>query len=547
MKQILFFIFFSFSYVCVFSQDANKIPPHKPKLIVGIVVEQMRYDYISKFWTIFEEEGFRRMFTYGANCKNTYLEYAYTQSAPGFASIATGCPPSQHGIVSDKWYNYLKNEEVDCIEDSDYKTVGGKPHEQNSSPRQLLSSTLSDQLKIATHNKAKVYSVALEPSSAVLTSGYLSDGAYWIDEVNGKWSTSSFYATKLPSWLDKINDENQPDYYLTQTWDYLKDENLYEISNPDKSEFELGFDKRNYFPYNLQKYTSSFRTYKFLQEIPQGNTLVKDMAVNLIMEENLGKDFTTDMVTICFNSGAGVANRFGINSREIQDYYLRLDQEIGSLLSFIEKEIGKENCVVYLTSSSGSSQDPRYLESLRMPGGYFKHMQAVALLKSYLNAVYGEGDWVKHYHKQQLYLNRSLIENSKLKLEDVQNTAAEFLIQFSGVANVLTSTALQRNNYTSGAFAKIQNSYSQKRSGDILILLESGWIEQTLSSCTDHNTPYSYDTHVPLAWWGWKIERKTIQRNISITDIAITLATFLNVEPPSKTTGNAIWELTGNY
>jgi len=543
MKHLLIlFLIVSFSV----SKAQKTNVPHRPKIVVGIVVENMRYDYITKLWTVFDETGFRRLIDYGSNCKSTYLDYAYTQSAPGFATIATGCNPSDHGIIAERWYNRLLNSEEFCVGDPEFSTVGGKPFENNSSPKKLLTTTLGDQMKIAFNKQSKVFSISLYPESSVLTSGYLADGAFWLDLSTGEWCTSRFYMDELPTWLVRLNNRKQPDVYMDASWVPVQNESSYFVTEDDMNEYEIGLKGRTYFPYSILKLADNYRKYKILTEIPHGNTLVKNAALELIKHEKLGKDFTPDLLTICFSAGKGVVKNFGVQSKEIQDVYLRLDKEIGHLLKYLDEQFGKENCLVYLTSSSGTADYPKYTSKFGLPGGYFKHMQAVALLKSYLNAVYGKGEWVKYYNKQQIYLDRSLIEKSNLSLREVQTIAANFLIQFSGVANVLTSTALSESNFTNGAFSKMQNSFSAKRSGDLFLILDAGWMEQTVNSCTDNNSPYIYDTHVPLIWWGWKIQPNTLYRTLSLCDVVPTIATFLNVEPPSKASGNVIWELIEN-
>jgi len=284
--------------------------------------------------------------------------------------------------------------------------------------------------------------------------------------------------------------------------------------------------------------------YKLLRTIPSGNTYTLDFALATMVYENLGKGTNTDFIAITFSAIDNIGHKFGPNSVEIQDAFLRLDQNIGHLLTFIDKQYGKENVLVFLTSNHGVSSIPLFLKENKMPAGYFKYHYSVALLKSYLNALYGEGEWVTSYINQQVYLNRQLIESAKLSLREVQEKVSQFLVQYSGVANTITATDLQTNNFKGGgAFEKMQNSFHQERSGDIILNLESGWIQDKLEA-TDHGSGNVYDTHVPLLWYGWKIKRGSITRNIFIEQIAASLAEFLQIPYPSSCDSEPIDELT---
>ena len=246
---------------------------------------------------------------------------------------------------------------------------------------------------------------------------------------------------------------------------------------------------------------------------------------------------------VSFSSTDYIGHQFGPASVEIEDTYLRLDKELAHFLEFIDENIGKENTLIFLTSDHGVVNSPKYLSDNGIPAGYFNHRKARNLLQSYLTALYGNGEWIKSYISGQIYINRTLIEDSKLSLSIVQQNIANFMIQFTGVANAVPASYLENGNYTHGVFANIQKGYNQKRSGDVIINLEPGWIQITTST-TNHNSAYQYDAHVPLVWYGWKIKRGTVLREVSISDIAPTISNFLNISFPSGCTGKIIYELS---
>ena len=283
------------------------------------------------------------------------------------------------------------------------------------------------------------------------------------------------------------------------------------------------------------------KDYSILKATPLGNTFTKDFAISAIVEEELGKDDITDWLNLNFSAGQYLGHYYSSWSVEMEDMYLRLDKEIEHFLNFVDAEIGTKNVLYYITAENAASHDPSYLIDRRVPSGYFNYNSAILLLKSYLNVIYGNGDWVKFYYSKQIYLNQSLIDDSKLSLSEFQDRVARFMIQFEGVSNVLTSDNLMRNNYTRGEFEKIQKTYNQKRSGDVILQLNPGWVEN--GADRTHASSYHFDTHVPLVFYGWKIGRAEISRKISITDIMPTIAYFLNISRPQSMQGSIIPEL----
>jgi predicted AlkP superfamily pyrophosphatase or phosphodiesterase len=528
-----------------YSQEVKTIPPEKPRIIVGIVVSQMRYDYIQRFWDKLDENGIRLLVNRGTSCKNTSFNYLFSQQGVGHASIATGTTPSDHGIVGREWYLYLQDKIEQSTEDQQHKSVGGDVDNGRYSPKNLMCTTFSDELRLSNNFRSKVFSVSSEPAPGIFSSGHTANGAYWFDKRTGNWITSTYYADTLPGWVDEFNAKRFPDIYLKEMWDPLFPIGSYTESLPDKNKYETGFKGQVTFPYLLEDLSEIKKNrldYSLLDKTPFGNTFTKDFASTLIVNEELGKDDITDVITICFTAMENIGSLFGPNSVEVEDAFLRLDKEIAHFLAFLDDQVGKENALVYLTSDHGVAQIPSYLSDNKIPAGYFNQNGALSLLTSALNNTYGKGEWIRAYHAQQVYLNHTLIEDSKMSLTEMQDYVAQFLLQFSGVSNTITAHTLQTANFTEGVYRKIQNSYNQKRSGDVIINLKAGWVEKSDAS-TGGTSSYSYDSRIPLIWYGWKVGRGSITRPVDIIDIAPTLSTFLNITFPNSCTGSPVFEL----
>lgn len=525
-----------------------RIPSERPKLIVGIVVEQMRHDYIYKYWDKFGEGGFKKLVSEGTNCRNANFNYLFTQTCVGHATIATGTTPSYHGIVSGEWLDRMKDKMVNCVADDKEKSVGGSFEAGRYSPKQLLTSTIGDEMRLASYNKSKVIGISLHSEASILATGQTANAAYWFDDENGGWVTSSYYMEDLPEWAKSFNEKKFPELYMTRTWDLKLP--LADYANrcwPDDNKYETGLMGRKTFPYNLaemSKNEKSRKKFNLLKHTPFGNTYTKDFAITTIVNDSLGKDENTDLLMLSFSATEYIGQNFGPESVEVMDAYLKLDQDLEHLLNFINEEIGKQNVLVFLTSDHGVAQNPEYLSDRRLSVGYFVQNSSLSLLKSYMNAVYGKGDWIKGYYAQQVYLNRDLIENAKINLADMQQKVGQFMLQFSGVANTMSATTLQTSYFPDGVFSKMQKSFNQKRSGDVLINLDPGWVEKN-GSTISHNSSYSYDTHVPLIWYGWKVKRSTVFEPVDMVDIAPTISYFLNIANPNATVGKPIMGLVG--
>jgi hypothetical protein len=537
------------SFFVRLSGQGAYLPPDKPRLVIGIVVEQLKYDQLEKFRDRFGDDGIKKLINEGTYFKNASFEYLLTQSAPGHATISTGAEPAFHGITSDNWYLPLKNELIYCTRDVSVNPVGGSYEAGLNSPVNLQASTFSDELEMTTNKRSKVFGIGIKDNSAILSTGHSADGVYWFDDVTGTWMTSTYYTKSLPPWVADFNATGYAESYLSGSWKLLKPPADYADCLPDSNSFEAGFDSQNNFPYDLKKIRakgtgSAKNSYSLLRETPFANSLTTNFAIKLIEKESLGKDDVTDYLSICYSATDNIGHRFGPSSVEMGDAILRLDNDIKDLLKYVTDSIGKKNVLIYFTAAHGVCEIPSVLEKNRIPAGYFKQNQALQLLRSYLNAVYGEGNWVKGYSERQIFLNRTLIEDARLSLDDVQKKVARFLVQFTGVAAAYPYSAFEANDFGNGNLKKIINNFNPQRSGDVIVTLNPGWVDLDGDYVTNHNSPYEYDTHVPLIWYGWTVNRATVTRKVNMTDIAATLSLLCKVPSPNACTGEPMFELS---
>jgi len=521
--------------------QAQRIPSGKPKLIVGITVSGMRYDYLSAYWDKFSDDGFKKMAGSGTYCKNARYDQLITESSVGHAIIGTGARPDAHGIVADYWYEPMLENIRYCISDETVHGLILADKNSNLSPSSMMSRTLTDELRIISQFRSKVIGVGMDPLAPILQSGHTANAAYWLDHERGTWTTSTYYLDSLPDWANEFNGKNYKDIYREKIWEPYYPIAEYTQSMADENEFETGFNGKITFPYELAKMgeKGKKKEYSSLLPTPFGNTFTKDFAIQAIVSEELGKREETDWINISFDATKYLSEYFTTWSVEVEDMYIRLDQDLAHLLTFLDDYIGLENTLIYLTADHALADDPRMLEQHRIPSGFFNYHSNISLLKSYLNAVYGQGNWVTLYYANQIYLNHELIEDAGLSLDSFQDRVADFMIQFSGVSNALPAYVLQRNNFTEGIYRRIQNSYNQKRSGDVIIYLTPGWVEKG-SKYRESLADFHYEAHVPLIFYGWKVKRVTLPDQVSPLDIVPTIAYYLEISVPENASGQVI-------
>lgn len=515
-------------------QAASAINRNKPKLVVNIVVGQMRYDYLLRFADNFGEKGFHTLVREGSLCTRAMYDYALTRSGSGLATLSTGANPAMHGVVGERWFNYTTGEAVDLAVDKKAYTTGGDEYDGQYSPRGLIASTVGDQLKSNTKD-SKVVSIALDPRSAVVMGGHAADAVYWLNAKDGKWVTSNYYASVLPKWVEKFNDEGSIVGYSSQKWDITKPLKVYH--NEEYTDIAIDSTKGISFDFLTRKKYD----YARLSATPAGNTLVKDFAVQSIIYEGLGNDDAPDILNVVFDASRYIGEKYGTGSIEVEDSYYRLDADIAALLGFLDTQVGRDHLLVVLTSDHGASEPIR--ANSRVPSGLFDNGQFAAIISGFLGAQLGSGDWLLKFENRQIYLNRSLIYQKGHNLEDIQNRVANFAIQFSGVSQAMTATALQNGHFSGGVLGKMQNSFFPRNSGDVTINLMPGWIEYTEGVRSDSGSPYNYDTHVPLIWYGSVVGNRDVEHDVNMSDVAPTIADILGIAPPPAATGTPIPEI----
>lgn len=523
------------------AQTSKMAPAGIPKLVVVLSVDQMRTDYLTRYWNKFQPGGFKLLVNDGVVCSNAQLDLHIQKISTGTATIFTGVYPATHGIVNDSWYDRLKKKEINCINDDYFITVGSDSKEGERSAAKLLSPTIGDLIKINTGNKSKVFSVAMNDVSAVLSAGHAANGAYWFDTQNGSMISSSYYVDIFPEWVRQFNEKGYAKTYTQRDWTTLLPLKSYEESLADDYVLEKGYyDKWNTFPYALKKIKEKAGSYKFLKTTPFGNSLVKEFATNLILAEDLGKDNYPDFLSVTFTSMDYENNSFGPASVEMEDTYLRLDQDIALLIDFIDKRVGKGNSLIVLTSGCSSVYPADYMkEEFNMPVGTFSPESAIALLKSFLNITYGQGDWIEVIGDQQLYFNRELLEKKNISPEAIQTKTANFINQFEGVKIALPSASFEQGDYTKGQLAVIANSYNFKRSGDVLYQLEDGW--QPVYKY--QRTIYNDNSNIPLILHGNAVKAAKIRRKVLGEDLVPTILEILNMPIPDHCAGNILEEI----
>jgi predicted AlkP superfamily pyrophosphatase or phosphodiesterase len=536
MRHFTAIFLFLLIYGLGFAQKSQSLP--KPKLVVGIVIDQMRYDFLYRYYDLYSEKGFKRLMREGFNCRNNHYHYATTYTGPGHAAIYTGSVPAINGIVGNEWYE-LSGKLMYVAEDSTVQGIGTDSKAGKMSPRNLLTSTITDQLRLASNFRSKVIGVAIKDRGAILPAGHSANAAYWYDSQTGNWVSSSFYMQKLPDWVEKFNASGRAKALQEKTWETLLPISQYIQSEADEQSYERNLEGENkpIFPHKINSFSA-------LTYTPFGNTLTKEFALAAFRNENLGKSGETDFLCVSFSSPDIGGHTFGPYSIETQDMYLRLDLEIAEMLETFDKELGKNNYLVFLTADHGVADIPAFLKKHKIPAGISFDSYHLQEVQTALEKKFGEGKWILYTENQQLYLNHKLLDEKNVSVKQIYEIAKKTLLHHADVYSVVN---LWDNDIASALptyYAElVKNIYHPKRSGEIMILLKPAYFYGFAKGGTTHGTFYNYDTHVPLLWFGWQIPQGETFRRTHIADIAPTLASFLNILPPNGNIGEPILEI----
>ena len=501
----------------------------------------MRYDYITRFWNHYGNDGFKRLVSEGFNLRNNHFNYIPTYTGPGHASVYSGAAPGTHGIIGNNWYDKFDEEYVYCVEDNSVEPVGTSDDAGKMSPHRLITTTVADENRLHTQMKGKTIGIALKDRGAVLPAGHTANAAYWFHgRDEGKWITSSFYTEELPKWVQNFNSSGKVDSYL-KPWTTLADVNSYVESGVDVSPFEGGFSGKDDtgFPYDLEDLKDRNGGYEIVKVTPYGNSLTTDFAIAALDGEQLGEDVHTDFLTVSYSSTDYVGHNFGVNSKEIQDAYLRLDQDLARLLKALDEKVGEGNYTLFLTSDHGGVHVPAYLESVKIPSGYFDWDELKKELNSFLSGKFNSEDLVENTSNNQIFLDYDEVLKMEVSSEEIQREIAHFLLQYERINRVFTREQLQSANFTEKIASAVDNGFNQKRSGDVILILEPSVISYSRTGST-HGSGNNYDTHAPLIFYGKGIKAGNSLERTEIVDIAPTISALLGIPFPNGATGRPL-------
>lgn len=522
----------------------------RPKLVVGIVVDQMRWDYLYRFYDRYGSGGFKRLLNEGFTCENTNVDYIPTVTAAGHTCIYTGSVPAIHGIAGNDFIIQATGKSMYCTEDSTVKTVGSTSNAGKMSPRNLLTTTVTDELRLATNFRSKVIGIALKDRGGILPAGHTANAAYWFDDKTGNWITSTYYMNSLPKWVDNFNGQKLAENYLKTDWTLVYPLNTYTQSTADDNKYEGKFAGTD--APTLPVKTSSL--YKgslglgLIRSTPYGNSLTLDFAVAAINGEQLGNNGATDFLAISLSSTDYVGHQFGINSIEIEDTYIRLDRDLAAFLTYLDANVGTGNYTVFLTADHGAAHNTAFLNDHNIPGGVWDDAATLKDMNAFLMDKYKVDNLVLGLTNYQVNFNNAVVKYLRLDEDALKNDCIRFLQKLPFVAFAVDMQKVQTANIPDELRSRIINGYNPDRSGVIQIILKPGWFTGHGSADhgptgTTHGTWNPYDTHIPLVFMGWGIQHGSLTRPTHMTDISATVAALLHIQAPNGSIGVPISEV----
>ncbi|HLK66459.1 MAG TPA: alkaline phosphatase family protein [Bryobacteraceae bacterium] len=496
--------------------------PEKPRLVLAIVIDQFRYDYLERFRGEYNS-GLARLLQEGATFEDAHYPQAATVTAVGHSTFLSGAPPSVSGIIGNEWYDRASGKTVTSVSDPLTKTVGGVPGATGSSPHRLLVSTVSDELKMRSP-VSKVIGVSIKDRSAILPVGHMADGAYWYDTDSAHWVTSTYYRGELPEWVRKLNGEKISQQYIGAKW--------------------LPFDAKDdsATPFCTMVAGTDVRYCGGLEATPWGNEMIEQFAERAIEGENLGRHSGTDVLAVSFSANDYVGHAVGPDDPAVRDISIRTDRLLGKLLHYVEQQVGAGKTLVVLSADHGVSPVPEVNRARHMPGGRLSDNRLANRITDALTKRFGAGTWLLPGSASMPYLNQDLIRTRKLDLAEVERVAAEAARGEEHIARVYTWCELQSGSVQNDEIGRaFTMGFFPARSGDLAILQEPYYLFDATG--TSHGTPYDYDSHVPVLFWGTGIKKGAHSRRIAVNDVAPTLATILGVEQPSGSIGHVLTEV----
>ena len=531
----VFIVHFSFAQKTTSTQTAGIA---RPKLVVGIVVDQMRWDYLYRYYDVYKSNGgFKRMLGEGFTCENTFIPYTPTVTAAGHTCVYTGSVPAVHGIVGNDWYDNILKKDMYCAQDDSVQTVGSTTDAGKMSPKNMLTTTIGDEIKLATNFKSKVIGIAIKDRGAILPAGHAANAAYWYDSKTGDFITSTYYMNDLPAWVKTFNGRKLVDSLYKLNWDLALPKDVYaKYCTADDKSYENKPLGKVTFPYDLSQYVG--KEYGKISSTPYGNTLTEALAEAAVKAENLGRNGTTDMLTVSFSSTDYIGHAYGPNSYEQFDDFVRLDETLGKFFAFLDATVGKGEYTVFLTADHGAAHVPKFSIENKLPGGFTFN----ANLNSALKEKFGYDKLIIGTDNYMINFNNDLIDSAKLDKEDIHQTVIYLLLKQKEVAQAFEVKEVMEIPLTQKQREMVSNGYFPSRCGDIQIILKPGYVPGS-GNGTSHGLWNPYDSHIPLVWYGWGIKHGKTNRETYMTDIAATLAGMLRVQMPSGCVGHVIEEV----
>ncbi|MDB5231672.1 MAG: Type phosphodiesterase / nucleotide pyrophosphatase [Chitinophagaceae bacterium] len=515
----------------------------RPKLVVGIVVDQMRWDYLFRYYSRYQNNGFKRLLNEGFSCDNTQVNYIPPYTALGHTCVYTGSVPAIHGLSGNNFIEQATGKELYCTDDSSVKTIGSQSNAGQMSPRNLLTTTITDELRLATNFRSKVIGIGLKDRGSILPAGHTGNAAYWFDDSNGNWISSTYYMNDLPQWLKTFNQKKLPESYLKKDWNPLYSLNTYTQSTADNNAYEgriEGAETPTLPVKTSMIYNGNLGMIRFT---PYGNTLTTDMAMAAINGEQLGQGTSTDFLAVSYSATDYIGHWFGPNSVEAEDTYLRLDRDIAAFLEFLDTRIGKGNYTIFLTADHGAAHNTDFLKDHRIPSGLWDDGTTLKNLNKLLQEKYKQEQLVISLVNYQVNLNNILITKEKINIDSIKQDCITYLQKLPGVAYVVDMAQAQSVNIPERLRTRIVNGYYKERSGAIQVILKPGWFTGKIGHGTSHESPYPDDSHIPLIFMGWGINHGHLNREINMTDIAPTIAALLHIQAPNGNIGKPVEEV----
>lgn len=550
MRRITcFLLLLAFAAPHVHAQQKKSAPAStaptlaRPKLVVGIVVDQMRWDYLYRYYNRYSNDGFKRLLLQGFSCENTLIDYVPSYTAVGHTTIFTGSVPAIHGIAGNDWTDQLTGKTVYCTADSTVQSVGNESEDGKMSPRNLLASTITDELRLATNFNAKVVGVSLKDRASILPAGHTATAAYWFDDASGHFISSSYYMQQLPDWVNAYNNNNKVTSLIANGWQTLYPINSYTQSDVDEKNYEGKFkgETGTGFPHAINEVykqsKSSFRS------TPFGNTLTLDFASAALEAYQLGRGSSTDFLTINCASTDYVGHMFGPNSIEVEDTYLRLDQDLAKFFQLLDTKVGKGQYLVFLSADHGAAHAIGFMQEHRLPADFWYAKPLADTLNKMLAGKFNVNGLVRSVMNYQVNFNLSKIAAEKIDYTAVKKSVVDYVQKQPGVSFVVDMAEAGAAPVPEPIKKMIINGYNAKRSGGVQIVLSPGWFEGYSKTGTTHGTWNPYDTHIPLLFYGWNIKPGKTNRETHMTDIAATLAAMLHVQMPNGCVGHVIEEV----